>query len=67
MLHRFRCAIGHAGHGMLSGHVEVDETVFGGVRHGKRGRGAEGKVLAAAAVELLSPKGFGRRRFQIIF
>ncbi len=51
---------------MLSGHVEVDETVFGGVRHGKRGRGAEGKVLVAIAVELLSPKGFGRCRLQII-
>lgn len=66
MLHRFRCAISHAGHEMLSGDVEVDETVFGGVRHGKRGRGAEGKVLVAVAVELLSPKGFGRCRLQII-
>ncbi len=66
MLHRFRGAISHAGHEMLSGQVEVDETVFGGVRHGKRGRGAEGKVLVAVAVELLSPKGFGRCRLQII-
>ena len=66
MLHRFRCAISHAGHDMLSGQVEVDETVFGGVRHGKRGRGAGGKVLVAVAVELLSPKGFGRCRLQII-
>jgi transposase-like protein len=66
MLHRSRCAISHAGHDMLSGHVEVDETVLGGARHGKRGRGAEGKVLVAVAVELLSPKGFGRCRLQII-
>ena len=66
MLHRFRCAISHAGHDMLSGNVEVDETAFGGERHGKRGRGAEGKVLVAVAVELLSPKGFGRCRLQII-
>ncbi|EQD32258.1 hypothetical protein B1A_04099 [mine drainage metagenome] len=51
---------------MLSGQVEVDETVFGGARHGKRGRGAGGKVLVAVAVELLSPKGFGRCRLQII-
>ena len=65
MLHRFRCAISHAGHDMLSGHVEVDETVFG-VRHGKRGRGAGGKVLVAVAVEWLFPKGFGRCRLQII-
>lgn len=47
MLHRFRCAIGHAG-------------------HGKRRRGAGGKVLVAVAVELLFPKGFGRCRLQII-
>jgi transposase-like protein len=66
MLHRFRCSISHAGHDMLSGHVEVDESVFGGVKHGKRGRGAEGKILVAVAVELLSPKGFGRCRLQII-
>jgi transposase-like protein len=66
MLHRFRGAISHAGHEMLSGQVEVDETIFGGVRHGKRGRGAEGKVLVAVAVELLTPKGFGRCRLQII-
>jgi hypothetical protein len=45
MLHRFRCAIGHSGHDMLSGHVEVDEITFGGVRHGKRGRGVEDKPL----------------------
>src|ERR1700726_3491538 len=28
----------------LSGEVEVDESYFGGVRKGKRGRGAGGKV-----------------------
>jgi len=34
----------------LTGEVEVDETYVGGSRHGKRGRGAEGKakVLGAA-------------------
>lgn len=66
MLHRYRCAISHAGHDLLSGHVEVDETIFGGVKRGKRGRGAAGKVLVAVAVELLTPKGFGRCRLQII-
>lgn len=29
----------------LSGHVEVDETYFGGRRKGKRGRGAAGKTI----------------------
>ena len=28
-----------------NGHVEVDESYFGGRRSGKRGRGAEGKVI----------------------
>jgi transposase len=28
----------------LDGHVEVDESYFGGYRKGKRGRGAAGKV-----------------------
>ncbi len=29
----------------LSGKVEIDETLVGGKRAGKRGRGAEGKSL----------------------
>ncbi len=44
ILHRFRGAIGHAEHSRLSGDVEVDETMMGVVRPGKRGRGAAGKV-----------------------
>lgn len=28
----------------LDGNIEIDETYIGGVRHGKRGRGAEGKT-----------------------
>ena len=35
----------------LSGRVEVDEFVIGGQKPGKRGRGAEGKTIVAAAVE----------------
>jgi len=67
MLHRFRSAIGHAEHTKLSGDVEVDETMIGGAHPGKRGRGADGKVLVAVAVEQRThPKGFGRCRIQII-
>ncbi|HVP49868.1 MAG TPA: IS1595 family transposase [Candidatus Bathyarchaeia archaeon] len=66
MLHRFRGAIGHAEHTRLSGDVEVDETIIGGVHPGKRGRGAAGKVLVAVAVEQIQPKGFGRCRIQVI-
>lgn len=35
----------------LSGGVEVDETYIGGKRHGKRGRGAEGKSIVAGAAQ----------------
>ena len=28
----------------MSGEIEVDESYFGGVRKGKRGRGAAGKI-----------------------
>lgn len=66
MLHRFRCAIGFAEHSKLSGTVEVDETMIGGARPGKRGRGAAGKVLVVIAVEQAQPKGFGRCRIQVI-
>ena len=36
---------------MLFGEVEADETYIGGVRHGKRGRGAEGKVAVVGIVQ----------------
>jgi transposase-like protein len=35
----------------LSGHVEADETYMGGKRHGKRGRGAEGKTPVAGITQ----------------
>ena len=44
----------------------MDETLIGGVRPGKRGRGAAGKALVAVAVEQMQPKGFGRCRIQVI-
>jgi transposase-like protein len=66
MLHRFRTAMVRPGRDQLTVTVEVDETFVGGIRPWKRGRGAEGKTLVAAAVELLSPKGFGRCRLRVI-
>jgi len=36
---------------IFTGEVEVDETYVGGVRHGKRGRGAEGKVAVVGVVQ----------------
>jgi len=39
------------GDSILSGTVEIDETYFGGVREGKRGRGAEGKTIIFGMLE----------------
>jgi len=53
----------------LSGRVEVDEGVFGGVRVGSPGgRTGDGRVLVAVAVEHKAApgKGFGRCRFEVI-
>lgn len=50
-LHKLRAAMVRPGRERLSGTVEVDETYVGGVRAGKRGRGAEGKALVVVAVE----------------
>ena len=52
MLHKIRSVMVLPGREMLVGKVEVDETIVGGVHHGgKRGRGAEGKILVGVAVE----------------
>ena len=53
------------GREQLSGRVEVDETYVGGRKQGKRGRGAEGKVLVLVAVEGDSSK-LGRVRFRCV-
>ena len=51
----------------LRGSVEVDETYVGGPEQGsKRGRGTENKEIVVIAVEILSPKGFGRVRMKRI-
>ena len=56
----YKCAwrIGHqiralmsSGGGFLRGTVEVDETYIGGIKQGKRGRGAAGKTPVIGAVE----------------
>ena len=66
MLHRYRTAMVRPGRDRLTGHVEVDETFVGGVKPGRRGRGAEGKVPVAVAVEQRLPRGYGRCRLQVI-
>lgn len=64
-LHKFRRLMVFPGRDRLSGEVEVDETLVGGKRAGKRGRGAEGKLLVVIAIELMK-KGTGRVRLSII-
>ena len=47
------------------GQVEADEFYLGGVRSGKRGRGAENKTKVAIAVERRGQR-LGRVRMQVI-
>ena len=64
-LHRFRRLMVLPGREKLSGRIEVDETLVGGKKKGKRGRGAEGKILVIIAIELIE-KRMGRVRLAII-
>ena len=67
MLHRLRSVLIRPGRELLSGQVEVDETYIGGEEAGLAGGRAKGKkALVAVAVEVTSPKGFGRCRMRII-
>ena len=66
MLRKLREAMVRPARERLSGTVEVDETYVGGIERGTRGRGAECKFMVAIAVEVLSPKGFGRVRLKRI-
>ncbi len=65
-LHKFRRAMVRPGRDNLSGVVEVDETYIGGKKPGKRGRGAEGKMIVAVAVEDKGDEGIGRIRLRHI-
>lgn len=64
-LHKIRTAMVNPNRSKLSGVVEIDETVIGGVATGKRGRGAENKTLIIIAVEVVGKK-VGRCRMSII-
>jgi transposase-like protein len=65
-LHKLRRAMVRQGRDKLNGAVEVDEAFIGAPgKGGKRGRGAENKVLLAVAVEI-SDKKIGRIRMGVI-
>ena len=66
-LHKLRHAMVRPGRDRLCGRIEVDETYVGGIHvGGKRGRGSEKKEIVVIAVEVRSPKGFGRVRMRQI-
>ena len=67
MLHRLRQVLVRPGRELLTGIVEVDETFIGGEEPGLPGGRARGKkALVGVAVEVKSPKGFGRCRLAIL-
>ena len=66
-LHKLRQAMVRPDRDRLCGRIEVDETYVGGSDvGGKRGRGSEKKSIVVIAVEVHSPKGFGRVRMRHI-
>ena len=60
-LHKIRKAMVAPGRAPLAARVEADETLLGGERSGKPGRGAAGKTVVAGAVEAAPGKGRKRR------
>src|ERR1700687_2301640 len=65
-LHKLRPAMVRSGRDRLTGCVEVDETYVGGPEEGVQGRETHEKSIVAIAVEVHSPKGFGRVRMHRI-
>ena len=66
MLHRFRLAMVRPARERLGGWVEVDEAYVGGVEGAVHGRETATKSIVAVAVEIKSPKGFGRIRLRSV-
>lgn len=60
-LHKIRKAMVVPERKPLAQRVEADETLVGGARPGKPGRGAEGKTVVAGAIEAAPGKGRKRR------
>jgi transposase-like protein len=60
-LHKIRKAMVRPDRAVLTERVEADETLIGGPRPGRPGRGAAGKTVVAGAVESGRGKSRGRR------
>src|SRR5271168_4163350 len=65
LLHKLRRAMVRPGRDKLSGRVEVDETLVGGLEEGVVGRQAGSKVLVVIAAEADGP-GIGRIRMRVV-
>lgn len=66
MLHQYRIAMVRSEREQLSGVVEIDESLVGGIdKGGKRGRGTD-KSIIVIAIEIKEPMGFGRIRMRHI-
>lgn len=69
-LHKIRRAMIRPDREPLNGRVEADETLIGGSKSGKTGRGANGKTVVAGAVEAKPGKAkkrqLGRLRLKIV-
>lgn len=64
LLHKLRFAMVRPGREKLHGTIEIDETLVGGKKAGKRGRGASGKSIVMVAVEDKGEQGIGRIRLE---
>ena len=64
LLHKIRNTMVLGDRSLLAGDIEVDEAFLGGVRSGKRGRGADGKQLIVIAAEIAGTKKVGRIRIK---
>lgn len=66
LLHKLRLAMVRPCREKLHGTIEVDESLVGGKKAGKRGRGASGKSIVMVAVEDKGEEGIGRIRLEKI-
>lgn len=64
-LHKLRRAMVRPNRDCLTGTIQADEIYIGGEKPGKRGRGAEGKVLVVVMVEVKGSK-IGRIRLRCV-
>lgn len=65
ILHKLRMVMIRPDRDKLTGEIEFDETYIGGIKTGKRGRGADGKTIVVVAAEK-DGKGVGGIRMECV-